>query len=100
MNIKAKVVPMSSSLLVLGLGIMVNILGYEWSWWLGISLMALGIIGFLIAMLWNKLRYVVDAKYRRWRKLPSGAIIFKTEITDTDTNSGPVKITKKEVKKL
>jgi hypothetical protein len=94
---KAKVVGVASSLLFIGLGIVINVLADKWGWWVGLSLIGLGLIGLILGILWNKLRYLVDAEYRRWKRLPSGTIISKTE-KKTESEAVP-KITK-EVKKL
>jgi hypothetical protein len=81
----------------MGWGVMVGKAADMWGWGISLGLMGLGIIGFVIVIFWSKLRYLVDAKYRRWRKLPSGTIISKTE-TSTDSKVIPKII--KEVKKL
>jgi len=70
-----------------------------WGWGVGLGLIGLGIVGFLIVIFWNKLRYLVDVEYRRWRNLPSGTIISKTE-KKLDDESGPIAKITKEVKKL
>ena len=70
-----------------------------WGWGVGLSLVGLGILGFIIVIFWDKLRYLVDAKYRSWRKIPSGTIISKTE-KKLDDESGPIAKITKEVKKL
>ena len=96
---KAKVVGLASTLFAMGGGVIISQVADIWGWVVGLCLIGLGIVGFLIAIFWKKFRYLVDAKYRRWRKLPSGTIISKTEKVLGDGNGPITKITK-EVKKL
>ena len=96
---KAKVVGLASNLFAMGWGVMISKAADIWGWGVGLGLIGLGIVGFLIVIFWNKLRYLVDVEYRRWRNLPSGTIISKTE-KKLDDESGPIAKITKEVKKL
>lgn len=96
MNIKAKVVSLASSLFGMGWGVMISKAADIWGWGVGLGLMGLGIVGFIIVIFWNKLRYFVDAEYRRWRKHPSGTILSRIE---KGTESPSVTKIIKQVKK-
>lgn len=94
---KTKVVSLASSLFGMGWGVVITKAADMWGWGVGLGLIGLGILGFIIVIFWDKLKYLVNARYRRWRKIPSGTIISTTK---EDTGRPPIPKITKEVKKL
>jgi hypothetical protein len=94
---KVRVVSLASNVSALGWGIVVSKLADMWGWGIGFGLIGLGIVGFIVVAFWDKLKYLVNAKYRRWRKIPSGTVLSQEE---SETGSKVIPKIKKEVKKL